>query len=156
MTQQNTSTISRFVIWEPVSRPIQTAEVQSIVNELLQKLGVDSLENLHGFEVDSPNGLLTEMERMLLEYDLGVLAHASWTTHRSTESAIRESLLDQSVEILELSVRSSNCLLHAGVATVGELIQLTRNDLMRLPNMGRTSVDACKMSLKRELVSHTR
>jgi hypothetical protein len=147
MRQQNTSTISRFVIWEPVYRPIRPVENESRVNELLQKLGVDSLQNLQGREVDSPNGLPTEMERVLLEYNLGVLAHAYWTTHRSTESAIHESLLDQSVGILELSVRSSNCLLHAGVATVGEVIQLTRNDLMRLPKMGRTSVEEIQQKL---------
>lgn len=147
MTQQNTSTISRFVFWEPVSRPIRTVEVQLIVNELLQKLGVDSLQNLHGLEVDSLNGLPTEMGRMLLEHDLGVLAHACWTTHRSTESAIHESLLDQSVEILELSVRSSNCLLHAGIATVGELIQQSHSDLMRLPNMGKSSVAEIQQKL---------
>jgi hypothetical protein len=110
------------------------------VNDLLRRLGVDSVQSLHGLKVDSAHQLTGEMDKTLQQYDLGVLAHAYWTTHRSTEEAVPQSILDESVEVLQLSVRSGNCLLHAGIATVGELFQRSSNDLMRLPNMGRSSV----------------
>jgi hypothetical protein len=141
VTAQKTSgaTISRFVTWESVRRQVVTAEDQSTLNDLLRQLGVESLQGLHGLEAPSDQGLARELEGILLRYDLGNLAHGYWPTNGSTEAAIPASLLDRSVEILQLSVRSSNCLFHAGIATVGELIQRSYDDLIRLPNMGKKS-----------------
>jgi hypothetical protein len=44
------------------------------------------------------------MERMLLKYDLGILAHGYWPAPGNAKTVIPESILDQSVELLELSV----------------------------------------------------
>ena len=52
---------------------------------------------------------------------------------------IEESVLEMSVEDLELSARSSNCLKKGGIKTVGELIRKSEEDLMKIKNFGAKS-----------------
>ncbi len=49
-------------------------------------------------------------------------------------------LLEHSVEELELSVRSSNCLKDAGIRTLGELVQKTEAEMLKYRNFGRKSL----------------
>jgi DNA-directed RNA polymerase subunit alpha len=49
-------------------------------------------------------------------------------------------LLDHSVEELELSVRSSNCLRDAGIRTLGDLVQKTEAEMLKYRNFGRKSL----------------
>lgn len=50
-------------------------------------------------------------------------------------------LTDMIIEELELSVRSYNCLKRAGISTVGELCDKTQEDMMKVRNLGRKSLD---------------
>ena len=52
------------------------------------------------------------------------------------EEEERDKVLDTTIEELELSVRSSNCLKRAGINTVNELINKTE-DLMKVRNLGK-------------------
>jgi len=61
----------------------------------------------------------------------------------STE-AVREINIDE----LELSVRSYNCLKRAGINTVGELVNKTADDMMKVRNLGRKSLDEVLAKLK--------
>ena len=45
------------------------------------------------------------------------------------------------IEELELSVRSFNCLKRAGISTVEDLISKSEEDMMRVRNLGRKSLD---------------
>ena len=49
--------------------------------------------------------------------------------------------LNKSIDELELSVRSYNCLKRAGINTVEDLCAKTMDDLMKVRNMGRKSLD---------------
>jgi len=49
-------------------------------------------------------------------------------------------LLEHSVEELELSVRSSNCLRDAGIGTLGDLVQKTEAEMLKYRNFGRKSL----------------
>lgn len=49
-----------------------------------------------------------------------------------------QSLLAEPIERLDLSTRARNCLDGAGVATLGELVQLTSDDLLQIKNLGQT------------------
>ena len=58
---------------------------------------------------------------------------------------------------LELSIRSENCLLRGGITTIGELLQKSRDDLLRIRNLGRKSLNeieekltACGYQLRKE------
>jgi len=52
--------------------------------------------------------------------------------------------LNRSVEELELSVRSYNCLKNANIQTIGELVQKTEAEMLRTKNFGRKSLNEIK------------
>jgi DNA-directed RNA polymerase subunit alpha len=52
--------------------------------------------------------------------------------------------LNRSVEELELSVRSYNCLKNAGIQTIGELVQKSESEMLRTKNFGRKSLNEIK------------
>ena len=52
--------------------------------------------------------------------------------------------LDKSVEELELSVRSYNCLKNADIQTIRELVQKTEPEMLRTKNFGRKSLNEIK------------
>jgi DNA-directed RNA polymerase subunit alpha len=56
-------------------------------------------------------------------------------------------LLAKSIEHLELSVRSSNCLRSAGIQKIYELVQKTEEELLRTKNFGRKSLSEIKETL---------
>lgn len=56
--------------------------------------------------------------------------------------------LDMSIDELELSVRSYNCLKRAGINTVEELTNKTPDDMMKVRNLGRKSLDEVVAKLK--------
>ncbi|MCL2659482.1 MAG: DNA-directed RNA polymerase subunit alpha, partial [Acidobacteriaceae bacterium] len=56
----------------------------------------------------------------------------------------RNENLNRSVEELELSVRSYNCLKNANIATIGELIQKTEAEMLKTKNFGRKSLNEIK------------
>ena len=57
------------------------------------------------------------------------------------DSALGNDIKNMSIDELELSVRSYNCLKRAGINTVGELCEKSMEDLMKVRNMGRKSLD---------------
>ncbi|MBU0671559.1 MAG: DNA-directed RNA polymerase subunit alpha [Candidatus Margulisbacteria bacterium] len=63
------------------------------------------------------------------------------------KSEVPESILEMSIEDLELSARSLNCLKNAAVKTVGELISNSEPDLMKFKNFGSKSLDEVREKL---------
>ncbi len=53
----------------------------------------------------------------------------------------KEKVLEMTVEDLDLSVRSYNCLKRAAINTVDELIQKTEDDMMKVRNLGKKSLE---------------
>lgn len=53
-------------------------------------------------------------------------------------------ILSRSVEDLELSVRSANCLKNAGINTIGELVQKSEAEMLKTKNFGRKSLSEIK------------
>lgn len=60
----------------------------------------------------------------------------------------KEKVLEMSIDELELSVRSYNCLKRAGINTVEELTNKTPEDMMKVRNLGRKSLDEVLAKLK--------
>mgnify|MGYP001381420449 FL=1 len=59
----------------------------------------------------------------------------------------KEKVLEMTIEELDLSVRSYNCLKRAGINTVQELTQKTEEDMMKVRNLGRKSLEEVKAKL---------
>ena len=63
------------------------------------------------------------------------------------ENDKKEKKLEMTIEELDLSVRSYNCLKRAGINTLQELTDKTESDMMRVRNLGRKSLEEVKNKL---------
>lgn len=63
------------------------------------------------------------------------------------EEEDREKLLEMTVEELDLSVRSFNCLKRAGINTVGELVSKTAEEITKVRNLGKKSLEEVEQKL---------
>ncbi len=59
----------------------------------------------------------------------------------------KEKILEMSIEELDLSVRSFNCLKRANINTVEELVQRSEEDMMKVRNLGRKSLEEVAQKL---------
>ena len=64
------------------------------------------------------------------------------------EESQKEKALEMTIEELELSVRSFNCLKRAAINTVEELTQRSEEDVMKVRNLGKKSLDEVKHKLE--------
>jgi len=60
----------------------------------------------------------------------------------------KEKILEMTIEDLDLSVRSFNCLKRAGINTVNDLINKSEEEMMKVRNLGKKSFDEVKEKLK--------
>jgi len=60
----------------------------------------------------------------------------------------RDKVLEMTIEELDLSVRSFNCLKRAGINTVEELTQRTEEDMMKVRNLGKKSLEEVQQKLE--------
>jgi len=63
------------------------------------------------------------------------------------EETHKEKMLEMTIEELDLSVRSYNCLKRAGINTVQELTNKSEADMMKVRNLGRKSLEEVKAKL---------
>ncbi len=59
----------------------------------------------------------------------------------------RQRVLEMSIEELDLSVRSYNCLKRAGINTVAELVEKTEAEMMKVRNLGKKSLEEVRNKL---------
>ena len=67
----------------------------------------------------------------------------SYVSGATEEEPLNENLF-RSVDELELSVRSANCLQNANITLIGELVQRTEQDMLKTKNFGRKSLKEIK------------
>ncbi|MDO4543595.1 MAG: DNA-directed RNA polymerase subunit alpha [Clostridia bacterium] len=63
------------------------------------------------------------------------------------EESKKEKILEMNIEDLDLSVRSYNCLKRAGINTVEELVQRDEDEMMKVRNLGRKSLEEVQLKL---------
>ena len=84
-------------------------------------------------------------------FELGEETIAEAATEEETvEEEIDEEIVEKlktSIQELELSVRASNCLESAKVETIGQLVQMTEADLLKIRSFGKTSLHEIKRKL---------
>jgi len=64
------------------------------------------------------------------------------------EEEKKDKVLEMTIEELDLSVRSYNCLKRAGINTVQELINKTEEDMMKVRNLGKKSLEEVQQKLE--------
>jgi DNA-directed RNA polymerase subunit alpha len=65
-----------------------------------------------------------------------------------TEEDEKEKVMEMNIDELELSVRSYNCLKRAGINTVEELCNKSPDEMMKVRNLGKKSLDEVLAKLK--------
>ncbi|MBQ0066952.1 MAG: DNA-directed RNA polymerase subunit alpha [Phascolarctobacterium sp.] len=93
--------------------------------------------------VDKASAILQEYLGMFRTTNDTVLA-----TDEDEDSFSDDSSKMVSIEDLDLTVRSTNCLRRAGINTIDDLCQRTEDDMMKIRNLGKKSLDEIKNKLK--------
>ncbi len=86
-------------------------------------------------------------EHLLLFIDLSESAKTAEVMIEKEDNE-KEKVLEMNIDELELSVRSYNCLKRAGINTVEELTNRTSEDMMKVRNLGRKSLEEVLAKLK--------
>jgi DNA-directed RNA polymerase subunit alpha len=66
----------------------------------------------------------------------------------SREEDKQQKVLEMNIDDMDLSVRSYNCLKRAGIQTVEDLIKRTEEDMLKVRNLGRKSLDEVLEKIK--------
>ncbi len=83
--------------------------------------------------------ILIEHFELFLDLTEGVADGESFMAEKGNGD--KEKVLDMTIEELDLSVRSFNCLKRAGINTVEDLINKSEEDMMKVRNLGRKSLE---------------
>ena len=83
--------------------------------------------------------ILMEHLELFLDLAAGVSETESILSEKSDNE--KEKVLDLTIDELDLSVRSFNCLKRAGINTVEDLINKSEEDMMKVRNLGRKSLE---------------
>ena len=86
-------------------------------------------------------------EHLSLFIDLSENAKQAEVMIETAENPV-DKVLEMNIDELELSVRSYNCLKRAGINTVEELTNKTSEDMMKVRNLGRKSLEEVLAKLK--------
>ena len=136
-------------IYTPVERVnllIENTRVGQITD--YDKLTLDVYTN-GTLEPDEAVSLAAKVlsEHLSLFIDLSEAAQQADVMIEKEDNA-KEKVLEMNIDELELSVRSYNCLKRAGINTVEELTNRTPEDMMKVRNLGRKSLDEVLAKLK--------
>ncbi len=108
-------------------------DLDKLILEVWTNGTIDAKEAVsHGAKV------LNELLNLFVELSDGV-AGAEILVEASSSGS--EKVLSMTIEELDLSVRSFNCLKRAGINNVEDLISKTEDDMMKVRNLGRKSLD---------------
>ena len=140
--------------------PVTDFELSVRSRNCLQKMGIRTLGDLTR---TSEQELLTSKnfgETSLIEIrdmlnskglELGQFAHERTEPEpaydASTMSPDEQALLDRPISDLNLSVRARKCMVRLGLATIGELVRKTGDDLLESKNFGVTSLNEVRDKL---------
>ena len=136
-------------IYTPVERvnlTIENTRVGQITD--YDKLTLDVYTN-GTLEPDEAVSLAAKVlsEHLNLFIDLSENAKTAEVMIEKEDNA-KEKVLEMNIDELELSVRSYNCLKRAGINTVEELTNRTPEDMMKVRNLGRKSLEDVLAKLK--------
>ena len=70
------------------------------------------------------------------------------STFAEEDESNTAKVLEMTIEELDLSVRSYNCLKRANINTVADLTEKTEDDMMKVRNLGRKSLEEVKKKLQ--------
>ena len=87
--------------------------------------------------------IITNTMRLFIDLTVNVVR----VDYNEPENDSKEKVLEMTIEELDLSVRAFNCLKRAGINTVAELVQRNQEDMMKVRNLGKKSLEEVEQKL---------
>ena len=134
-----------FIPTDSIYAPVKKVNYNVEAARVGQNIGFDKLT----MEVET-NGAFTAREIVslaakVLKDHVNVFAELSelgkLTYVREREEDEQKKILDMNIDDMDLSVRSYNCLKRANIQTIGDLTRKTEEDMLKVRNLGRKSLD---------------
>jgi len=97
---------------------------------------------------DEAIAMAAKILRDQLELFVGLTDQTMPVPHSEREDDKKEKVLEMTIEELDLSVRAYNCLKRAGINTVAELVQRNQEDMMKVRNLGKKSLEEVEQKLE--------
>lgn len=97
-----------------------------------------------------PDAAISSAAKVLTEHlslFVNLTEHVAPVDFTSAEDEKLERVQEMTIEELDLSVRAYNCLKRAGINTVAELVQRNEEDMMRVRNLGKKSLEEVEQKL---------
>ena len=88
--------------------------------------------------------ILTNNMKLFIDLTVNVVR----VDYNEPENDNRDKVLEMTIEELDLSVRAFNCLKRASINTVGELVQRNQEDMMKVRNLGKKSLEEVEQKLQ--------
>jgi DNA-directed RNA polymerase subunit alpha len=129
------------------------------VNYNIEHVRVGSRTDLDSLTLDivtdgtiSPNEALSESANLLVRY-FSIYTELGQAGKRGERAAIGARVAagkdyDRPIEDLDLSVRAYNCLKRSGITKIGQLLEMSEEDLLAVRNFGQKSLDELKQRLE--------
>ena len=96
---------------------------------------------------DEAISMAAKILRDQLELFVGLTDQTMPMSVPDPEDDKKEKVLEMTIEELDLSVRAYNCLKRAGINTVAELVQRNQEDMMKVRNLGKKSLEEVEQKL---------
>jgi DNA-directed RNA polymerase subunit alpha len=128
------------------------------VNYTIEHVRVGSRTDLDRLVMDivtdgtiSPSDALSEAAQILVDR-FRAFAELGQTAKRGERAAIAKAVAgkdyDRPIEDLDLSVRAYNCLKRSGITKIGQLLEMSEEDLLAVRNFGQKSLDELNQRLE--------
>jgi DNA-directed RNA polymerase subunit alpha len=150
---QPVNTIPMDALFSPVTKvhyEVENARVGQMTDydKLILEIWTDGSVTPHD-AVSKAAGILRDSLRTFLPAETASESRANGASAPAAETPSRvKDLLTQAVDIIELSVRASNCLKAAKIKTIGELVSKSEEELLNFKNFGKKSLDEIVDRLK--------
>ena len=97
---------------------------------------------------DEAIAMAAKILRDQLELFVGLTDQTMPVPHSEREDNQKDKVLEMTIEELDLSVRAYNCLKRAGINNVAELVQRNQEDMMKVRNLGKKSLEEVEQKLE--------
>ena len=158
VSQERNKQLVAIALGPNTSAPIGTIFTDSIytpvykVNYNVESTRVGNVTDLDKLTIDVlTNGTITAKEAIslgakILNEHLNLFVNLTDEAKKAEilvepEETIKEKVLEMTIEELEMSVRSFNCLKRAGIDTVEDLTNRTEEDMIKVRNLGKKSLE---------------
>ena len=158
VSQERNKQLAAIALGPNTSAPIGTIFTDSIytpvykVNYNVESTRVGNVTDLDKLTIDVlTNGTITAKEAIslgakILNEHLNLFVNLTDEAKKAEilvepEETIKEKVLEMTIEELEMSVRSFNCLKRAGIDTVEDLTNRTEEDMIKVRNLGKKSLE---------------